>query len=55
MNEIEYNDLIAEAEVLWLNYYDECIYMRESPHGFNTYLRMYHPYILEELERLENA
>jgi hypothetical protein len=55
MSGSDYNDLMVEAEILWLNYYDECIWMEETPLGFNSFIRYYYPYILEELERLEQS
>lgn len=50
----EYENIMEEAEKLWEEHYQFCVQTGERHFGFNSFLSAYHPYILEELERLEN-
>ena len=50
----EYDNLMAEAEKLYDKHVDSFTYMMETPYSFNYFLEVYHPELVEELERLEN-
>lgn len=53
MNYTKYNILMEEAEKLWNEHYDSFTYMGENPYSFNYFLEIFHPEIVDELERLE--